>query len=164
MVIRWLKSRFDRKQTQQQEEARIRAAEAVWLHRRDKSVSLTDAAHQAGTTRSTVLRYFESSYAKDPGGRYRVSRADREPFDMRIVSEDGVVIRTVRGSDKRSLIGQHHNAMKAFLSPGGGDPALLAPFQGERVAGVTLLTDPDRIYEFWRQGQFDFLEIYSTSF
>jgi hypothetical protein len=58
------------------------------------------------------------------------------------------------------VIGAHHAAVGSFLRPGGGDPSVLAPFEGRRVAGVELETDPDRLVEYWRQGQLDFLEIY----
>src|SRR5258708_439699 len=103
MVMRWLARKLTARRTPRQAEARIRAAEAVSLQRRQKDISVTEAARQAGTTRPTVLRYFASSYQKDPSGRYRVSHGDRERYDMVIVSEGGVVEHTVSGSGKRSL-------------------------------------------------------------
>jgi hypothetical protein len=80
---------------------------------------------------------------------------------MRINSTDGVVDRMVRGSNRRSLIGQHHNAVAQYLAT--GNEAVLAPFVGERVAGVTLETQPDELESRYLRGELEFLEIYESS-
>ncbi len=80
---------------------------------------------------------------------------------MIVASTGGVEIRPISGSHDRSEIGAHHNAIGRFLSPGGGDPAVLAPFQGKHVGGVELETDPGAIVELWRQGELNYLEIYA---
>ncbi len=152
-----------RRQRRHDEEARLRAAHTVSLMRTE-DLSLKRAARKVHTKPSTVRHYFASHISRDDGGRYRVSPSDRLSFRMVIVSkEEGVTDRVVRGSRKRELLGAYHNAVGRYLRPGGGDPAVLRPFEGRRVAGLTLLTDPDALEETWRVGQLDFLEIYALA-
>lgn len=138
--------------------ARVRGAEALSLMR-SEDLPLTTAARRAHTDPRTVRRHFAPALRKDPRGRW-LARGDRESFDMLVVSTGGVVERRTRGSRTRSLIGAHHAAVGRFLRPDGGDASVLQPFAGKRVAGVDLETDPDRLVEYWRTGQLDFLEIY----
>jgi hypothetical protein len=146
-----------------QQEARIRAAHAVSLQRANPSLSLSRAAQHAGTTPTTVRRYFPRSYTRTDANRWQVQPSDREPFAMTVLSvEEGPVARVIRGSKQRSLVGGHFNAVRNYLSPG-GDPEVLNPYIGRRVAGLTLQTDPDELIEMWRSGHLDFLEIYALA-
>lgn len=142
--------------------ARLRAAEALGYMRGEGS-SLTASAHRAHTTRRTIRRHFPGTLRRGARGRWWIARGDRQPFDMRVVGTEGPVVRTTRGSQVRSLIGAHHQAIKQYLGPEGGDPSVLEQFRGKRLAGVELETDPDRIEEIWRRGQLDFLEIYAVA-
>jgi hypothetical protein len=137
--------------------ARLRAAEAKNLMETE-DLSLRHAARRAHTDPRTVLKTFPKGFGRD--GRRWVARPDKEPFQMRVVSTSGVVERTTRGSNTRSLISRHHNAVRTYLRPDGGDPGVLRPFEGKHVAGVELQTDPDALVELWLEGQLDFLEIY----
>lgn len=138
---------------------RLRAAEAKRYVESEGS-SLRQASAKAHTDPRTVLRTFPGGFRLE--GRRWVARPDREPFDMRLVSTNGVVERTTRGSNTRSLVSRHHNAVSAYLRRDGGDPTVFDPFVGKRIAGVVLETDPEAILELWLQGQLDFLEIYVT--
>jgi hypothetical protein len=138
--------------------ARVRGAETLSLMR-SEGLPLKAAAQRAHTDPRTVRRHFGVALSKDPRGRW-LARGDRETFDMLVVSTRGVVERRTRGSGSRSLIGAHHAAVARFLRPGGGDVAVLRPFSAKRAAGVELETNPDRLVEYWREGQLDFLEIY----
>jgi AraC-like DNA-binding protein len=140
-----------------QQGARVRAARAKALVQ--EGWSLRAASREAGTTPRTVKRVFGRALERQPNGRY-VAHGDREPFVMRIISDDVVVERVVRGDRRRSIVGRHHNAVAKALGPDGGNPAVLAPFVHRRVAGVQLGADLDRLAELWRQGELDFLEIY----
>ena len=139
--------------------AKVRAAEAVRLAR--AGMSLSRAARQAGTTVATVRRYFGPAVRRRRG-RLRVARSDEVSFTMRVMTTDGIQLVDVKGSTDRGVIGAHHNAAAEFLDTGNTDA--LADFEGVTVGGVELETDPDRLIEAWRAGQFDFLEIYQPAF
>jgi hypothetical protein len=141
----------------------LRAAEAIHEMRKHPGVSLAEAARRHDTTPATVRRYFgHLLHHDDPGGRYRVTRTDREPFLMHVVDAQGrMVERVVRGSAARQRNLAHHRALSRFAGPDGGDPAILKPFVGKRVAGVELLTDPDAIERLFDAGELDFLEYQS---
>ena len=141
------------------EHARVRAAEARRYVERE-GVSLRQASRRAHTDPRTVLKVFPDSFTKD-GGRW-LAAPDRQAFRMRIASTKGVVERTTRGSGARSTVSHHHNAIRSYLKPDGGDARVLEPFAGKRVGGVALETDPEAIVEMWLEGQLDFLDIYVT--
>jgi predicted transcriptional regulator len=144
------------------QEARIRAAHAVALQRANPTWSLTRAAREAHTTSATVRRHLPGALAQDERGRWRATTSDREAFTMRMVSvEDGVTAVNVAGSRKRSLLGAHHAAIRAYLLR--GDRAGLDALAGSSVAGRHLQTDPKIIRELYRQGELSFLEIYTLT-
>ena len=81
---------------------------------------------------------------------------------MRVVTvEAGHVEVTVTGSRKRSLVGQHHAAISAYLAT--GDRRRLDALTGKTVAGYTLQTDPAAIRALHRVGELAFLEIYALT-
>jgi hypothetical protein len=73
--------------------------------------------------------------------RGRVTRADREPVIMQVLSmERGATYVATRGSRARSVLAQHSAAVDHFLRT--GDTSRLDGLAGRRVGGVTLETDP----------------------
>jgi hypothetical protein len=112
---------------------------------------------------SSVRRYFGHDLERGAGGRTFAKKSDRSYHgDLRIVSTDGVVERPVRGSNARRLASEHANAVRRFLR--GLDPEAegLERFAGKRVGGVELETDPARLAEIERRGDFDdFLDLYA---
>jgi hypothetical protein len=110
--------------------------------------STVDAAEDAhGLSRGTVRRQFPGIV--DEQGR--VASSDRASVIMRVVGEDGPGFRVVRGSHARRINAQHQRDLQTFLAT--GNAAVLDKWQGERVAGVRLLTDPaliDALYETGR--------------
>ena len=142
--------------TPEQREARHRAFDA--LHEmRERGLSLRAAAQEAGTTPRTVRRYAGDALTLERG-RYRPAASDRIYQRMSVLSTEGLVDVDTRGSRVRSAIGRHWNAIKQFAAT--GDVHLLAPFEGERVGGVELASDPDLIEEYLRRGEIDIDDIY----
>jgi hypothetical protein len=140
-----------------QQQARVRAASA--LREMRKGASLTRAAAREHTTPETVRRFFGHLLSrKGAAGRYRATPSDREPFLLDVVGSEGVVDRVVRGSNVRALNQEHHRAIAEFVSADGGDVGALAPFEGKRVGGVLLLTDPDEIERLAAAGEFDWID------
>jgi hypothetical protein len=80
---------------------------------------------------------------------------------MRVLTQGGVEDVEVDAPNERSLLGSYWNAVQNFLNT--GDESHLEDFEGERVAGRILETDPDRI-EYWaRYGELDFEDIYEST-
>jgi len=76
------------------------------------------------------------------GSRYKGER--RYSANLNILSFDGYVPVLVHSFKKAQLASQHLNAVGRFLRT--DDVGLLKPFDGKRVGGVELLTDPDRLH------------------
>lgn len=132
--------------------------EAIALARRDK-LSPQEAARQVGVSMASWRRYAPESLIRDRRGRQAVSKADRRYVgEMRITSTSGVVERAVRGSRQRTRLARHANAVRRYLET--GDPEPLDEFRGVRIAGVELETDPDRLDEYARQGEFEWFDLY----
>jgi hypothetical protein len=138
-------------------EARRRSLEALRIMRREGR-SLSRAARDAGTTPKTVRRYADGALEGTSGGRLKARRADRLLRVMNVLSTDGHVTVAVRGSGAASLVAEHANAVRRYLTA--GDTGALDRFVGVRVAGLTLETDPDAIETFALSGELDFEEIY----
>jgi len=77
---------------------------------------------------------------------------------MRILTRDGVLDVEFPDADERSLLGRYWNEVRLFLE---GRPSDLEQFEGARVAGHRLETDPDWIEAWGESGVLDFDEIYA---
>ena len=71
---------------------------------------------------------------------------------MRIYSDGQTVDVDVRGSRVASVVGEYHNAVRDYLTT--GDVSALRRFDGQRVGGRTLETDPDVLDAMARRGSF----------
>jgi hypothetical protein len=138
-------------------ENRHRAYDAVTSGMRDRGLSLSAAAADAGTTPAIVKRYASELLVKD-GGRYSATPSDRSYQRMSVLSVDGVADVDTRGSRVRSLIGRHWNAIRLYGAI--GDVSVLTPFRGKRAGGVELASDPDQIEQYLLQGELDVDDIY----
>lgn len=157
VVPRVVRGRADfEKLTPSQREARHRAYEVIG-EMRNNGLSLRGASHRVGTTPETVRRYASEALEKD-GRRYRATPSDRSYQRMSALSTEGLRDIDVRGSWARSLIGQHWSAIGRFAAT--GEVLVLAKFEGKRVGGIALATDPDLIEEYLRQGELDIDDIY----
>jgi hypothetical protein len=138
-------------------EARHRAFEAI-AEMRHNGLSLRAAAKFTGTTPATVRRYADEALIKEDV-RYYATVSDRAYQRMSVLSNAGLVDIDTRGSRVRSLVGRHWNAIQRFGVT--GDVAYLRPFEGKRAGGVELVTNPDLIEEYLRQGEIDIDDIYA---
>jgi len=143
-----------------EESARARALDALGLMR-NRQLSLTAAAREARTTPNTIMKWTGTELAEKRGGRRVVTKADRLLRTMRVVSTEGTVEVEVRGSRQARRIAQHMNAVKLFLAT--GDDEALRRFEGVKVAGVLLETDPEQIEELGRVHELSFEDIYSST-
>jgi hypothetical protein len=77
---------------------------------------------------------------------------------MRILTTGGVTDVELAASRTRSVVGNHWDAIQAFLYT--GETEQLEPYRRLRVAGHQLLTDPDEIERLARLGELDVDGIY----
>ena len=118
--------------------------------------SLTVAAAMAGTTPATVRRY--TAPALEQRGRsWHAKPADRLFRRMSVLTPDGRVEVTVRGSRAASVIAAHWNAVDRYLA---GDPNALGAFTGRRIAGVELSTNTGDIERAFLRGELAVDDIY----
>ena len=137
-----------------EKEAYLDALEAVSLMRREGS-SLEDAARRVGLTESDVLDFAGGEVVHTDGqGSWIAEPSDDLYRQMRILTDEGVDVVEVLGSENASRVGGYWSAVRHFLRT--GDTSRLRGFP------EPLLTDPDEVVAWWRRGELDFLEIYDT--
>ena len=143
-----------------EKQSRARALDAV-AYMRTRDMSLTAAAREAHTTPNTVMKWTGTELAEKRGGRRIVTKADRLMRTMRIVTAEGVIDVDVRGSRQATRVGQYMNAVKTFLDT--GDDEALSRFQGVKIAGHLLATDPGEVEEVARVHELRFEDIYGDA-
>lgn len=118
--------------------ARERSLNALRSMRQGASIS--QAARENGVTPRTIKRYVGSALLQDrPGGRIRATKSDRLVRYLQIPGPDGPREISVRGSKAASEVANYKAAVNRFLR---GDRNALAPWQGKKIAGIELVTDP----------------------
>jgi hypothetical protein len=113
------------------------------LARMRRGESLSQAARLEHTTPRAVLNLIGKQLKRNKSGRYVATRGDTLRRDLNVLGFDGYEPVAVRSSKQAHLAAEHLVAVGRFLRT--GDAEWLKPFVGKRVAGVELLTDPDRL-------------------
>ena len=113
------------------------------LARMRRGESLSQAARLEHTRPRTVLNLIGKQLKRGPTGHYVATSADTLRRDLNVLGFDGYEPVTVYSSKQAHLASEHLIAANRFLRTGG--EAWLKPFDGKRVGGVELLTDPDRL-------------------
>jgi hypothetical protein len=149
-----------RPQTGRGREAHNRALKAAADMRRER-LSLTAAARRNNTSPRTVLKHTPGNFSKvGASRRWKVRAGDTYASEMQVLTAQGLRTITVRGSKQRSIIGQHHNAVRRFLAEGEDAEAELLGFHGLAVSEHELLADPDAIGDMGERGELDEIDIY----
>ena len=87
--------------------------------------------------------------------------ADRLFRPMRLLTGDGTIAVEIRGSRAAATIGGYWNAVHHYLAT--GDTGPLQRYQGKRVGGVVLVTDPNVIEHVAHIGELSFESIYAAA-
>jgi hypothetical protein len=125
-----------------------------------KGDSATAAARKAHTTVRSMNKHVGSELSRSESGRYAATKGDRLYTIMNVVTVDGTREVAVRGSHQRSKVARHFAAVRRFLRTGDDEP--LRKFEGEKVGGLQLETDPEVLEERGRLHEFDFPELYAA--
>lgn len=137
--------------------ARRQALEALSLMRR-KGLSLERAAAQANTTPNAVLRHAGPALVRSSNGRYWPTPNDTLLRALLVLTTEGLIEIALLDSREATVVGRHWSAIGRLLET--GDATALRPFEGRRVGGFVLETDPDVIEELGRRGELSFEDIY----
>src|ERR1700685_579524 len=107
--------------------------------------SLSRAARNNGVTVRTVKRYVRAPLVQNrPGGRIRASKSDRLVRYLQIPGAKGPQDITVRGSKAASKFANYKASINRLLR---GDRNAMAQWQGKKIAGIELVTDPKVLIE-----------------
>src|SRR6516162_6664724 len=113
------------------------------LARMRRGESLSQAAASEHTTPRAVRKQVGKQLTRGPTGRWVATSGDTLRRDLNVLGFDGYEPVVVRSSKQAHLAAEHLVAVGRFLRT--GDTERLQPFLGNRVGGVELLTDPDRL-------------------
>jgi hypothetical protein len=105
---------------------------------RDHNLSASRAAQDNGVTVRDFWKYIPKAFKKDAGGRIRAV-ADQYLRRMEIPGPDGPVVVKIKGYKAKTEIARFRNDVFRFL---GGDRSALEKWEGVRIQGHELLTDP----------------------
>jgi hypothetical protein len=141
--------------------ARERAFEALSQMRR--GISLRKAAREAQTTPDTVRRYLPRAIDQLASGRYVAKPFDGYERTLYMLTPEGKIAVTVRGSRTASRIAEYWVAIDDFLKT--GKTALLRPFRGQSIraskVGYPFITNPNTLRRLGLAGEVSFEDLYA---
>ncbi|MGB7283919.1 MAG: hypothetical protein WBE13_16755 [Candidatus Acidiferrum sp.] len=124
-------------------------------------MSLNKAAKQEHIKPQTVLRHVgRALYRSGPGKPWKATRSDRLPEKLPIPTEQGLVSTVVRSSIERTLLSRYYVVLRKWRAAEDGAAEELLEFEGLKVAGHVLITDPDTLIRLEEAGQLDFDAFY----
>ena len=133
--------RSRRRLSQLQQDERVRALAAINRYRRGEAGSLSAAARAEGTTVEAIRTWFPNAMTQDdPGGRIGVKPSDRYSARVQILTSEGALTVTARGSHERELAGRHRATVLRVLR-GQEPPSALEQYRGRTVGGHELVSD-----------------------
>jgi hypothetical protein len=135
-----------------QQEERVRGLAAIKRFRRGHSKSLSAAARAEKTTVRSIRTLLPAAIAQDrSGGRIRVKASDRYSARVEIITNQGPLVVTARGSQQRELAGRHRATVIRVLRE--REPILaLEQFHEKTVGGRELISDFARLSLFANAG------------
>jgi hypothetical protein len=111
--------------------------------------------------REKRLAHFKRGKWKGSGRRWNIT--DRQLREITIISRAGIKTVEVKGYERADWIGEHLNAVRAFLAD--PDESLLRPFEGKSITDTSgrihiLETRPNTLYRLLSAGNETFEEVY----
>jgi hypothetical protein len=141
-------------------QARKRALSVLRRMRRT-GVSLASAAREEHIDPRTVRSYFGDQLRQaSPGRPYQPTKADRARREMLAPTEFGMEPITIRGSRQASQLGKYLAAVREFLHSGNAEP--VSRFEGKRIGGHALITDPKTLRMLAQAGALQLEDIYAA--
>jgi hypothetical protein len=149
------------KRTEQKTETRNRALHA--LARVRQGETLSEAARAEHIKIATVKKYVGRHLRQSsPGKRWTASKSDRLSAVMNVLTSEGMIAASVRGSAERSRLARYNVALAKWRRGERGAEKELAKFAGKRVGGLELLTDTKSLTTLEDSAMMDFDALYSA--
>ena len=147
-----LQTQRTRRLTVRQQAAIVRVFAAINRVRRGEAKSPTGAARAEGTTLKAMRRVAPDALIQDrPGGRIRVKPTDRYSANVQVLTKEGALSVTARGSRQRELAGLHRATVIRVLR-GKELPSGLERFRGKKIGGHELISDYELLSSFAQAG------------
>lgn len=161
--VRFLrKRRFFIPKTRRQSAIHRKARAALGVMRR-LGVSLNKAAKQEHIKPQTVLRHVgKALYRSGPGKPWKATKSDRLPEKVMVLTEQGPIFTVVRSSIERTRLSRYYVALRKWRAAEDGAAEELSKFEGLKVAGYVLITDPDTLIRLEEAEQLDFDAFYQS--
>jgi hypothetical protein len=140
-----------------------RKARAVLGAMRRLGLSLNKAAKQEHIKPQTVLRHVgKALYRSGPGKPWKATKSDRLPEKVMVLTEQGPIFTVVRSSIERTRLSRYYIALRKWRAAEDGAAEELSKFEGLKVAGHVLITDPDTLIRLEEAEQLDFDAFYQS--
>jgi hypothetical protein len=142
----------DRGASPRQQEVRVRGLAAINRYRRGEAKSVSAAARAERTTVRAIRTLLPEAITQDrPGGRIRVKASDRYSAKVQVLTKEGALSVTARGSRQRELAGRHRATVIRVLR-GQESPSALERYRGKKVGGHELISDFALLSSFAQAG------------
>jgi hypothetical protein len=139
------KPRNSTQATARSQMAEVRGLAALNRVRRGEFKNLSNAARAERTTVRSIKKLLPKAITQDrPGARIRVKPRDPYSERVEIISANGAVDVTARGSRQRQLAGRHRATVFKVLRKE-LPPNALEEFRGVKVGGRELVSDYDQL-------------------
>ncbi len=151
-------TRSSRRLSLSQQDAKVRGLAAINRYRRGEAKSVSAAASAEGTTVRAIRTLLPEAITQDrPGGRIRVKASDRYSAKVQVLTKEGALSVTARGSRQRELAGRHRATVIRVLQ-GKEPPSALKQYRGKKVGGHELISDFEVLSSFAQAGIVDQLD------
>jgi hypothetical protein len=137
----------------------VRALGAMRREGISASLAARREAMKLNTFRQRAGRYL---YRSGPGKPWRARGEDELAVSMTILTSRGRVDAIVRNSRERRLLHRYELALARFRAGEDGAEAALKAFEGQTVAGHTLITDTKLLIDLEEAGYLDFDNLYTS--
>lgn len=152
--------RFLNALTGTKEDAYHRVLDALGIARRE-NISPTKAAKRSGTTLTTMRKY-AGTVLEERSGRFYITRSDRLPRRMRMLTPRGEVIVKTTSSRKATMIAEYNNALREYVLT--RDTTELKKYAKKTVRSggeeYTFAIDTRTLDRYVRAGGLHFVDIY----
>jgi hypothetical protein len=141
-----------------QHEEKVKCLAAINRVRRGEAKTLSAAARAEGTSVRAIRALVPKAITQDrPGDRIRVKASDPYSAKVEILTKEGALVVTARGSRQRELAGQHRATYMQVLA--NKQPvSALKRFRRRKVGGHQLLIDYARLETLAKAGVLGKLE------
>jgi hypothetical protein len=129
---------------------------------RREGVSASEAAHDQGMKLKTFVNGAgRSLYRSGRGKPWKARSEDQLRFSMTILTPKGRVDVIVRNSRERKLLHEYESAVRMFRADEDGWEQELKKFEGMKISGYKLITDPKLLVELEEADELNFESLYT---